>query len=594
MRLTVACFLACVFVAIAPSLAGATPPSSLDVRAAQVDFYYDRYEVTADGNVTIRLSDGTMVRGDTFAMDVKLNRYVVAGNVRVDGRNVHLSGAALAGFLDVDKTYFLPETTATPQRWTFFGSDWSDPHAGRAQPGDTFYLPDTSGSKPYIRAQRVLIVPKNIASFTNLSIAPLGLSVPLPRYVVVFSANSNYFQNAFAGGRFDVGLPFAGSAHSLSALHLRNDPINGTYLAFDQHWVWGRDYVVFGIDPLTSPQRQVNLIGYKRWSPKFESRLFLQESMDAQEPDVTHDFGLIREPYNAGAFGELDLNAGLRHSGLSFTRDNYYGYLLGYYHPPDDNEYNSLPPFDPNWREHPTTTMLNWTGFENHLFSKYTPFLFRLRSGLGDAHDAYGEGGYPGLQPGPKDAFYHFGGGTLYTAPIKVGAYSFSTSYDRELERFNTPHLLDESDLRFSLGRPFERQHINAFLSYDVTHIADKWGALQAVEFPAAPNVVCNPGYGCFGGQDAFDGFSTLRGWTISGVWTPSNVFTADILAQRHYDFPVPVPGPPYGYGRVPEEVTLDVRIRLAKNILLDLSRTYEFGFGGNRWNPGSTFGVLP
>ena len=42
---------------------------------------------------------------------------------------------------------------------------------------------------------------------------------------------------ARTGGRADVGIPFNGSAHSLSALHVRNDAINGTYLAFDQHFV---------------------------------------------------------------------------------------------------------------------------------------------------------------------------------------------------------------------------------------------------------------------------------------------------------------------------------------------------------------------
>lgn len=565
------------------------------MRGRQVDFFYDRYEMTADGDVRVQLSDGTVIRGDTFAMDLKLNRYIVAGNVHVDGKTVHLTGAALAGYLDLDKTYFLPETTGAPQRWTFFGSDWTDEHPGRAQPGDTFYLPDLTGLRPYIRAQRVLIVPRDVATFTNLSIAPLGLSVPLPRYVFVFSANSHYFENAFAGGRFDVGIPLLGGEHSLSALHVRNDPIDGTYLAFDQHFVWDKDYVVFAIDPLTQPQKQINLIGYKRWSPKFESRIFAQETIDAQEPSVTHDLGLFGEPANAAAFGELDLNAGLRHSGLSFVRDNYYGYLLGYYHPPDDAAFDPDPPYDPRWREHPTTTTLSWTEAETRAFGRYAPLLFRLRSGVGDAHDVYGEGGFPNEQPGPEDAFYHYLGGTFYTSPIKVGRYSFSTSYDRQLEWFNTPHLLDEGDLRFALGRPFDKQHINAFLSYDVQTLDDKWGALQDEAYPAPfGNTICNPGYGCYSGQDAFVGLATMRTWSISGVWSPSSAFTLNVIAQRRYDFPAPVPGPPYGYGRSPEDVTADVRIRLAPNILLDLSRTYSFGFGGNRWNPGGTFALLP
>jgi hypothetical protein len=584
MRHPVACLLASAFLVGLPVLARATPPASLDIHAGHVDFYYDRYEITADDNVRVRLSDGTIIRGQTFAMDLKLNRYVVAGDVHVDGAGIHQTGAALAGYLDIDKTYFLPESTATPERWTFFGSNWSDPHPGRAQPGDTFYLPDVSGLRPYIIANSVSIIPKTNATFNLPRILTAGVYIPLPRYVVMFSANSHFFENAFAGGRFDVGIPFEGSAHSLTALHLRNDPIDGNYLAFDQHFVWDRDYVVFGIDPLTQAQRQFNLIGFKHWSPKFETRLFLQESAES--------YGLFREPANAAAFGELDLNAGLPHSGLSLTRDDYWGYLLGYWHPPDDALYYPVPqPYQPTWREHPTTTTLTWTGFENHLFSRSVPLLFRLRSGIGDAHDAYGEGGYDNVQPGPEDAFYHNVGATLYTSPIKLGPYSASASYDRGREWFNVPHWIDSSDLRFSLGRPFDKQHLNAFISYDVQNTGDHWGAQQLAAYPPSANSVCEPGYGCFFGLAAFDGFATSHALTLATVWTPSRNVTASILALHYDNFPAPVPG---AYGQIPNQIQADLRIRVAKNILLDISRSYYFGFGGNRWSPAASFGVLP
>src|ERR1700761_3617345 len=62
------------------SVALAAPPTSLDITANRVDFYYNRFILTADGNVRVRLSDGTIVRGQTFTMDLKLNRYLVAGN----------------------------------------------------------------------------------------------------------------------------------------------------------------------------------------------------------------------------------------------------------------------------------------------------------------------------------------------------------------------------------------------------------------------------------------------------------------------------------------------------------------------------------
>ncbi len=126
-----------------------------------------------------------------------------------------------------------------------------------------------------------------------------GIYTPLPRYVVTFSSNSHFFENAFPGGRFDVGIPTNGSAHSLTALHIRNDMFNGTYLAFDQHFVWDQDWIVFGIDPLTQEQRQYNLIAYKRISPNVESRLFTQVS-------AAQKGWLFNGAENAAGFGELE------------------------------------------------------------------------------------------------------------------------------------------------------------------------------------------------------------------------------------------------------------------------------------------------
>jgi hypothetical protein len=78
---------------------------------------------------------------------------------------------------------------------------------------------------------------------------------------------------------------------------------------------------------------------------------------------------------------------------------------------------------------------------------------------------------------------------------------------------------------------------------------------------------------------------------TLATVWTPSRNVTASILALHYDNFPAPVPG---AYGQIPNQIQADLRIRVAKNILLDISRSYYFGFGGNRWSPAASFGVLP
>jgi hypothetical protein len=561
--------------AAATSLAAAAPPTSLDVSAKTVDFFFNRFIVTADGDVRVRLSDGTVVRGQTFAMDLKLNRYLVAGDVHVDGPTIHQTGAAFAGYPDLDRSYFLP-ATGMPARVTYFGLDWATPHVGREQPGDAFYFPDLTAERPYIIARGARIVPKTDVLFDNARIYTAGVYLPSPRYLVTFSANSHFNENGFAGARADVALPFNGSEHSVSALHLRNDAFNGTYLAIDQHFVWNDDWIVASIDPLTQEQRQFNVIGYKKFTPLFTGRVFLQES--AGSP------GILNRPINAAAFGQLQFNAGLRRSGLSLTTDNYYQYILAPPHVLDDTVATAA--YDPRWREHPSDALLGWTGYENRLFSG-APLLFRLRSGIGMAHDAYGEGGYPNLQPGPASLWYHYVGATVSTAPVKLpSGVSISTSFDKQRTWFSVAHHVDLTDVRASLSRTFDRQHVNTFIAYDVHTTGDFWGSQQLAAYPLGADTVTTE-FGTFSGQNAWRGFATSRGLTGSFVYTPTQYFGLNLTLARYWDYPVPVPGL---YGQPPLQLTTDLRVRLSKQVLVDLTRAYYFNFANERWQP--QFGI--
>ena len=73
--------------------------------ADHIAFYYDRFLIEADGNVRIQTSDGFSARGDAFSMDLKLNRFLVAGHVTLSVRNEHVSGAAISDFLDFSRIY---------------------------------------------------------------------------------------------------------------------------------------------------------------------------------------------------------------------------------------------------------------------------------------------------------------------------------------------------------------------------------------------------------------------------------------------------------------------------------------------------------
>jgi hypothetical protein len=594
MRLLLYVALACVFIAgavrhaeAAPATAAAVgradeaPTTSLDLTASHVAYYADRYVLSGDGNVRLRLSDGTIIRGESFAMDIKQDRYLVAGDVHIDGPKVHEVGAAFSSFIDAGRSYFL-SANGTPDRWTYFGLDWTDQHPGRQQPGDAFAFPDAGSGRPYITASGARVIPGTNILFGSARVLTAGVYIPTGRYVVTISSNPNFYQNAFAGGRFDIGLPYNGSAHSLSAFHIRNDAINGTYLSFDQHFVWNQDYIVASVNPITQEQRQWNLIGYKRVSPGLEVRGFFQLN--------TQSFGALSQPLSSGSFANIQVNAALPHSGLSFNADQYNWSLLG------------IAPTDTfiHRRSHPVDASLSWNGIREH-FGKSPlayQFQYQLRSGFGYAHDQYGEGYYPvdaqqnllngGF--GPPDLFYHYVGATLIAPTLRLkNQMAFSFTADKQRTWYSEPHHVDITTGTASVSRAFDYNKFNTFLAYSLTETADYWGADQLKAYP--PGMINGVQYGdtattqfgTFSGLDTFRGLAVTRNYTLGLVFTPNGYASYALTMRRFYDTPAPIPGL---FGQPPWQVTADVRFRLARQIQVDLSRSYYFNFANLQWQP--------
>ncbi|HTJ28801.1 MAG TPA: hypothetical protein VMA36_21785 [Candidatus Limnocylindria bacterium] len=582
MRLFFLVALACAFVASAIDRVDAAPTASLDLTASHVAYYADRFVLVGDGSVRLHLSDGTVIRGESFAMDLKQDRYLVAGDVRIDGPGVHEVGAAFSNFIDADRSYFL-SASGTPDRWTYFGLDWADRHPGRQQPGDAFAFPDTGTGRPYIVASGARVIPQTNVLFDNARILTAGVYIPTPRYVVTISANPNFYQNAFAGGRFDIGEPYNGSAHSLSAFHLRNDPVNGTYLSFDQHFVWNQDYIVASVNPLTQEQRQWNFIGYKRVSPGLEVRGFFQLN--------TQSFGPLSLPLDSGSFANIQVNGALPHSGFSFSVNQYNWYLLAIQ--PGDTYIHR--------RSHPIDMSFSWTGLQQH-FGKSPlayQFKYQLRSGMGYAHDQYGEGYYPSDAQqellnggfGPPDLWYHFVGASLIAPTLRFkNQMALSFTADKQRTWYSEPHHVDVTSGTASLSRAFDFNKINTYLAYSLTETADYWGADQLQAYPAGmingiqyPDTYTVPGFGTYSGLDAFRGLAVTRNYTLGIIYTPTSYFNVAVTARRFYDTPAPIPGL---YGQPPWQLTTDIRARLARQVQVDVARTYYFNFANLRWQP--------
>jgi len=589
-----------------PSSAPTLPPAlPFTVTGKRVVFYSDRYVVTANDNVIVTLSDGTRISGNTFSMDLKLNRFLIAGNVHVktkDGQDI--AGAAFAEFFDFDSAYFVP-IIQEPDRWTFEHNNFNHPLRGREMPGDTFFLPDLGSEHVFLYGSKALIAPRKSVRFTpaminlNFLTDKLPAYAPTPTYFFSFTPNPNFAQNGLGGAFFDAPYPFAGGEHGSAAVHLRYDDINKLYLAYEQHLaITDRSYVVFSANPLTRPQKFYNLLAMDHISPKVQAELFVQEAA------FQHDFS---QPLSAGAFANLKVTAGLRQSFLQFTGDEYWESLLAnpgcvsvpsnpclqYY---GDPSHNWVP-------DHDSDAQLAWTGFE-HRVNRRVPLNFRLRSGAGLIHpytpSIFNGGEYP-------TTWQHFTGLTLYTSALRLNmkplrAWSFNAVYDRQRQWFSLPHHVDTPNTTLSLSRTFDK-HFSAFVSYSIANLGDYYGAQQSLAYPS--QVPVSPVTGqSYPGYATFSGFGTTRSLSETAIWTPSSAMTLSLTWRENHDFPDPIPYMPsvLGFGQSlaynqqadigvsPQQLSADLRVRLRPNLLVDLGRSYYFNWGNRAWTPQFTF----
>jgi len=552
------------------------------VRASSVAFYYDRFLLEADGDVRVTTSDGMVMRGDAFSMDLKLNRFVLAGHVHVSGPSGSQDGAALADFLDFDRIYFVP-ITGVPDRWTFVNGDFAHPAKGREMPGDTFELPDLGSAKPFLVSTSAVIAARNYVRFpanrTDISNG-LGLDAPLPTYYVNFSADRHLAENSLSGATFDATYQAAGNANYISALHARYDPQNKTYLAFEQHVSSPKAYAVFSVNPATRPSKFWNLILSDQPSENLQIRTFTQLH--------TYQYGLS-QPLESSQFTNVQITrGGLRSSvQLSGTFDN--------------QSLLAAPNGNP---DHALYATLGVSSFE---LNRYKPVRFTYRYGLGYAHD-----GYKPLQTLGGTAYatqwFHYLGLTAYTPAMDLSHHSSATqtvkdlylnaSVDKQRTWFSAPHFIDGTTTRASVSRIMDgiKQRVTSYLEYSVQNVGDDYGAQQRAAYPVitSQNGVSNPGYA------AFWGFATFRTLSLGTVWANGPDFSFSLVARKHDDFPKPVPGfftlpqtDVFGryvysqyFGQPPYDLTPEIRFRVNPHMAIDVARTYYFHFGGLNWSP--------
>lgn len=588
--------------ASSPSPATGRRLAALHVSAERVAFYSNRFIVGAEGAVDVTLGDGTQIRGNTFAMDLRLNRFVVAGDVSVRRvGDVPIAGAAFAEYLDFDRAYFVP-LAPEPDRWTFAAGDYAHPLLGREMPGDVFYLPDLTGERVFLTAKNATIDPHESVRFTPATLNFGLASVPFPSYFLTFSRNPNFSQNSLADAYVDGPLDFAGGEHGLATLHLRYDSQDKIFPAIEAHQVSNNSYLVFSVNPLTRPIKQYNFLASSRISPGFGAQLFYQE--------ITFQHNFSR-PLSASAFATLQLTASLPHSYLQLSTLNYYNSLLDrprefvdsgtfgrvYYYGDASHPWTG---------DHPTQEQLAWVGYRHEL--PHLPLAFQLRSSIGLARNTttpvatFGGATYTNLTTTGL-------GLNVTTKPIVIapdGGHRgrelyLTATFDKQRQFSSLPHVVDSQSETFALTKIYDPRRLSVFASYTIGNTGDFYGAQQSLAYPASTAVSPFSGE-AFPGYRAFRGFATTHSLSEQIVYTPSNIVTFKIALRENRDFPRAIPGPLqtigtgvafFNYGVAPYQADLDVRYRINNLLTVDVGRSYLFNFGGyERWSPRFSFAL--
>jgi hypothetical protein len=586
--------------------------AAFHLKADKIVFYSNRFVVGADGNVDVELGDGTRLRGNTFFMDLRLNRFVIAGNVRLflnDG-SPEVDGAAFAEYFDFDRAYFVP-ITSEPDRWTFAAGNYRHPLLGREMPGDTFFLPQLDRESQFLTARDATIDPRTSVRFAPARIN-FGLArIPFPTYFLEFSENPNYAQNALEGAFVDGPYDFAGGKNSLATAHIRYDTPDGIFPAVELHQFSNDAYAVASINPLTRPLKQYNFLGSDKLASDLQVQLF------AQNTTFQHGFS---QPLSSTAYANFQVTLGLRRSSLQFQDLLYWDSLLArpqtyvvglngarsYYY--GDESHNWVP-------DHPTDVSLTWTGFRNQIGD--LPLTYQLRSGYSVATNSesaiYALGGVPVYK-----YWWKTFGANLATKQITLlgdrsGRHRdtyFVGSFDKQRQYFSTPHHVDVTTASVSLTKIVIPQKLTFLVAYINQNTGDFYGPRQSLAYPyqsyakggysgsfvnpltgqIVTGVQIPPGY------SAFAGFGTTRSLGEQLVFTPSTSFTFTGSLHENRDFPEPLAGPRQivgdqtlyeNYGTPPQEADLDLRFRVSRILTLDVGRSYFFDFGGfQRWSP--------
>lgn len=471
---------------------------------------------------------------------------VARGNVRVDVAALGYGGAD-AAYVDLRRNRLLLAGHAHLGRASgdALAVDLDRAHVDTldvddgATAGD-FDFPDLDPRDVFIRSTSATIVAHANARFTPATFPSSVGAFPVPTYLYTFADNTGFAEQSLPGATFDQPYGLFGSPSDLVAAHVRYVQGTGLDFALDQHLVDGnRSYLVTGLDDPLGDLRSFDINGYRRLGPRYTT------SLSGTVADQTFSLASTQ----TGAFGVFGARIdSTLYSGGGATSD------------------------------------LTMRTPDYPLVGGLT---FRLQSDYGLL---YQRGGVMPVLPNAAayTMLFHHGVDGFFATPQFHGPLRTSIGGTFEVEHtwYAFPRAEDTYTATATAARRLGPLTLTGI--YTQSGDLEEYGKLQGLFFPSittfvAPDGTPYPGYAAYSGAST----SRLAELGVQLVTSPTTTYR---LTYAHTDdFPQF-----HGYGAPIDEITLDVRFRLARNIGIDVGRSDEFAWGGVRWVPAWEFAILP
>ena len=562
-------------VASLPWPASANAVGQISLHATRIAFYNNLFVVRADGKVIVDLGTGTVLHGDSFAMDVRNSRFVLAGNVSVVQTGATISAVAVSDDLVTNHAYALAIDATGAHTTSYVQSDFRGTATAAVAPADAFAISDVGRLPASFLASGAIIGTDSFIRFSGCRTQIIGgasLYVPLPVCYINFGSDPNLAQDSLSGANVGAGYKFAGNANSTTDLVVNYDNINKLYGALQQNVSSPNAWAVASVYPLGKSDLVYSGIAAVQVPDQAELRVSGQyHTIDSAQPG----------PYGSYSFADALVTIALPHSSAQF------------YGSTGNQSVNSAG--DAAGVAIPKQSLVQFNLASADLPIGHLPLIANLRAGYGQTQDPFGLQVFNGIVYTSVATTY---ADVALRAPrLDLDGWFLDLSGNVQREWISVPHTIDSVVTSASLSRSFG--HISAYAAYTIQNVGDNYGSLQALAYPAAISV--DTGYA------AFDGYATFHTLAFGAVYAPRPDVSLTATFRRHVDFPKPYAGfftelptpalgenvAPYQLGQPPYDATITARYRINPQLSVDLQDTYYFNFGGRTWS-GVQFQVRP